>query len=119
MPIYEYLCKRCHRKSTFLVLKTEGFVPVCKHCGGTDLQRLISRVAFLRSEEDRLEKLADPSFLSGLDENDPRSVAQWMKRVGKELGEDLGEDFDQMVEEAMEEEMKGKGEGEGASEEID
>jgi hypothetical protein len=68
------------------------------------MTRLISRIARVRSEESRLESLADPSKLSGLDENDPASMARWMKRMGKELGEDMGEDFDAMVDEAMAEE---------------
>jgi putative FmdB family regulatory protein len=107
MPIYEYHCTDCGRRSTFLVLKAEGFQPVCKGCGGTNLTKLISRASFLRSDEDRLERLADPSRLGDIDENDPRSMARWMKRMGKEMGEDVGEDFDQMVEEAMEEEGGG------------
>lgn len=109
MPIYEYQCEECGRRSTFLVLKQEEFRPVCKGCGGTRLTKLISRVSFLRSEEDRMERLADPSRLGAIDENDPRSMARWMKRMGKELGEDVGEDFDQMVEEAMEKEGGGVG----------
>lgn len=109
MPLYEYRCEDCGRRSTILVLKTEGFRPVCKQCGGTKLTKLISRVSFLRSDEDRMERLADPSRLGDIDENDPRSMARWMKRMGKELGEDAGEDFDQMVEEAMEEEGGGAG----------
>ena len=107
MPIYEYRCEACGRRSTFLVLKVEEFQPACKHCGGDKLTKLISRVSFLRSDEDRLERLADPSRVGDIDENDPRSMARWMKRMGKELGEDVGEDFDQMVEEAMEEEGGG------------
>jgi putative FmdB family regulatory protein len=103
MPIYEYRCEDCGRRSTFLVLKAEEFRPLCKHCGGTRLTKLISRVSVLHSDEDRLERLADPSRLGDVDENDPRSMSRWMKRMGKELGEDVGEDFDQMVEEAMEE----------------
>ena len=107
MPIYEYQCKDCRRRSSFLVLKIEEFRPVCKQCGGEKLTKLISRVSFMRSDEDRLERLADPSRLGDIDENDPRSMARWMKRMGKEMGEDMGEDFDQMVEEAMEEERGG------------
>jgi putative FmdB family regulatory protein len=107
MPIYEYQCEECGTHSTFLVLKQEGFKPVCKKCGGGRLTKLISRVAYLRSDEDRMERLADPSHLGGLDENDPRTMARWMKRMGKELGEDMGEDFDQMVEESMEEQGRG------------
>jgi len=55
-----------------------------------------------------MESLADPSKWDGLDENDPKSMARWMKRMGKEMGEDMGEDVDQMVDEAMEEEGTSK-----------
>lgn len=82
------------------------------------MEKIISRVAIFRSEESRLESLADPSKLAGLDENDPKSVARWMKKMGKEMGEDMGEDFDQVVEEAMEEsENVKKGEQGGGGEE--
>jgi hypothetical protein len=69
----------------------------------------MSRFARVRSEDDRLDSLADPSSLGDLDENDPKSVARWAKKMGKELGEDVGEDFDQMMEEAVEEEAAGTG----------
>jgi hypothetical protein len=68
------------------------------------MSRVLSRVRVIRSEESRMESLADPSKWGSLDEKDPKSMAKWMKRMGKELGEDAGEDVDQMVEEAMEEE---------------
>ncbi len=81
-----------------------SFHPVCKFCKSDDLDQLFSRFAMPRSEENRLESLADPSSLSGLDENDPGSVARWMKKMGKELGEDFGgEDIDQIAEEAAQE----------------
>ena len=51
----------------------------------------------MRSEENRFESLADPSSLSGLDENDPRSLARWMRKMSRETGEDLGPEFDEMV----------------------
>lgn len=104
MPIYEYSCQKCKRKMSFLVLSAaSSFQPVCKYCKSRDLEMMFSRFATPKSEESRLESLADPSSLSGLDENDPGSVARWMKRMGKEMGEDLGEDFDQMAEEAAQE----------------
>ncbi len=58
----------------------------------------------VRSEENRLERLADPSKWGGLDESDPKSMIRWAKRMGKEMGEEAGEDFDQMLEEEMEKE---------------
>jgi hypothetical protein len=68
---------------------------------------MVSRFATLKSEEARLDALADPSTFAGLDENDPRSVAQWARKLGKELGEDAGEDWDEMVDEMLEEELSG------------
>jgi putative FmdB family regulatory protein len=104
MPIYEFFCRECKRKMSFLVLSTASFRPVCKFCKGEDLEQLFSRFATPKSEESRLESLADPSSFSGLDENDPSSVARWMKKMGKELGEDFGgEDIDQLAEEAAQE----------------
>jgi putative FmdB family regulatory protein len=111
MPIFEYACKKCGRKMSFLVLSTDTFKPICKFCKSPELEQLFSRFAMPKSEEKRLESLADPSTFSGLDENDPGSVARWMKKMGKEMGEDLGgEDIDQLAEEAAQE-AAGKGPG--------
>ncbi len=109
MPIYEYRCEACGKTSEFLLIRTgETFTPQCKKCKSKKMTRVLSRVRVIRSEESRLESMADPSKWGDLDENDPKSMARWMKKMGKELGEDMGEDVDQMVEEAMEEE-KGPG----------
>ena len=110
MPIYEYECRDCHQKSSFLIMNPGEEISAlrCKRCNGSRLDRLVSRVNVLKSEESRLERLADPSRLGGLDENDPHSVARWMKKMGQEMGEEMGgEDFDQMVDEAMMESEKG------------
>jgi putative FmdB family regulatory protein len=112
LPIYEYRCRDCGGKSAFITLSVKSPLdPKCRKCGGTSLEKLVSRVAVSRSEESRLESLADPSKLSGLDENDPKSVARWMKKMGKEMGEEAGEDFDQSIDEAMEEAEAGEGGG--------
>ncbi|HPP06967.1 MAG TPA: hypothetical protein PLW88_06320, partial [Syntrophorhabdaceae bacterium] len=63
--------------------------------------RIISRVAVIRGEEKRMESLLDPSNLSGIDENDPRSIERFMKKMGRELGDELGEGFEESIEEAM------------------
>jgi len=105
MPIYEYRCDDCGKISEFLVIKSEEtFLPQCKKCKSKKMSRILSRVRVVRSEESRMESLADPSKWGGLDERDPKSMAKWMKKMGKEMGEDMGEDVDQMVDEAMEEE---------------
>ena len=101
MPIYEYRCNTCKKRVSVLTLRvSEEVNPQCDRCGSRDLSRLMSRFATVKSEEARLDTLSDPNTLSGLDENDPKSVARWMRKMGKELGEEFsGEDFDQMVEE--------------------
>jgi len=115
MPIYEYRCSDCGKKTQVLTLSVRSAVePKCRHCGGPNLVKLVSRVAVLRSEASRLESLADPSSLSGLDENDPKSVARWMKKMGREMGEEAGEDFEDEVDRAVEE-MGGEGGGEAGA----
>ncbi len=101
MPIYEYRCNTCKKRVSVLTLRvSEAIDPVCDHCGSKDLSRLMSRFATVKSDEARLDALADPSNFSGFDENDPKSMARWMRKMGKELGEEFsGDDFDQMIEE--------------------
>ena len=101
MPIYEYRCNKCKKKVSVLTLRVSETVdPECDRCGSKDLSRLMSRFATVKSEEARLDALADPGSLSGLDENDPKSMARWMRKMGKEMGEEFsGDGFDQMVDE--------------------
>ena len=101
MPIYEYRCNKCRKKVSILTLRVSEKVDErCEHCGSTSLTRLLSRFAMTRSEESRLDSLADPSNLSGLDESDPKSMARWMRKMGREMGDELGgEDFEEMLDE--------------------
>jgi putative FmdB family regulatory protein len=108
MPIYEYRCEECGRISEFLFIKTnEVFVPQCKRCKSKKMSRILSKVRVIRSEESRMESLADPSKWGDLDERDPKSMAKWMKRMGKELGEDMDG-----MDEALEEEVASTPNGE-------
>ncbi len=101
MPIYEYECEKCRKRTSILTLRVSEKVDAsCKHCGGSKLRRLMSRFAMPKSEESRLESLSDPSNFAGVDENDPKSVARMMKKMGKELGDEFsGDDFDEAMEE--------------------
>jgi hypothetical protein len=51
----------------------------------------------LRSEESRLESLADPAQLANFDENDPKSLAKLMRQMGNEAGEEMGSEFDEVI----------------------
>lgn len=96
MPVYEYLCHDCRKRSAVLILSIRNPSPVsCTHCGGSHMDRLLSRFSAPKSEQARLESLADPDNLGGLDENDPKSMARFMKNMGEEIGEDVEAMMDQ------------------------
>jgi hypothetical protein len=48
-----------------------------------------------------MESLADPSKLSGIDENDPASMASWAKKMAREMGENMDDEIDAMAEEEL------------------
>jgi hypothetical protein len=57
----------------------------------------MSRVRVVRSEESRLDDLSGVDDLPDLDENDPKSLGRWMRKMSEETGEDLGPEFDEVV----------------------
>ncbi len=94
MPIYEYRCASCRRRTSVFVRSVSSPVTAaCEHCGSGELTRLMSRFAVQRGGGD----LDDDGGLGDVDENDPQSVARWARRMKDEMGEDLGPEFDSMV----------------------
>jgi hypothetical protein len=86
----------------------ENLELLCSYCGSKDLQRIMSRFAAPKSEEGRLESMADPGRWSGLDESDGASVAKFVKKFGGELGEEVSkEEIEQMADEAAQEAESG------------
>ena len=50
MPIYEFLCQKCHAKSSFLVKGvTTPFTAQCSACGSNELVRTVSSFAYHKS----------------------------------------------------------------------
>jgi putative FmdB family regulatory protein len=96
MPIYEYRCESCRNKVSVLLKRMGQEAERCPRCGSSNLVRLYSRFALARSEEDRLERLTNEAALAGVDENDPKSVARMMRRMGQELGEDFPQQIEEM-----------------------
>ena len=110
MPIYEYRCHGCRRRVSVFFRSFDAVgEAACPECGSTQLTKLVSRFAVMKSEESRLEGLADPSSLSDLDENDPKSIARWARKMGQELGEDLGPEYEEMIDRMEAGEMPDEG----------
>ena len=49
MPIYEYTCEACGKRSSALLSSFSSADPACPHCGKPALQRLVSNFATVRS----------------------------------------------------------------------
>lgn len=104
MPIYEYRCGQCGRRfsvfwRTFSEIDESKLS--CKRCGSREIKRLVSRVRVVRSEDSRLEDLADPTSWGDFDENDPKSMGRFMRKMMNELGDeagDLGPEFEEVIE---------------------
>ena len=96
MPIYEYRCQGCGKRTSIFVRSMATAVRAkCEHCGGSKLSRLISHVTVARARGG--EDGFDESMLAGVDENDPRSMARFARRMRDEMGEDMGPDFDEAI----------------------
>jgi putative FmdB family regulatory protein len=51
MPIYEYRCEECGKRSTSLLPSYSSPDPPCPHCGKPALRRLVSTFATVSSGE--------------------------------------------------------------------
>jgi len=99
MPTYDFRCKDCGKRlRLFFSYADYGKVPpICPHCGGQNVKRRIGRIAVAKSEDTRMDSLMDDGALAGLDEDDPRSIGKFMRKMSREMGEDMGDEFNEVV----------------------
>jgi len=77
--------------------EAESGNPTCSFCQSTRLVRLVSRVRVIRSEDSITDDFSDLGDFPDIDENDPKSMGRWMRKMSEEVGEDLGPEFDEVV----------------------
>jgi len=89
MPIYEFRCNGCKRRvSVFLRNHEAG--PRCPNCGGTELNRLISKFAYHSVSRVWNEEKGPPPQIGDADYyQDPRNIGRWAEHRMKELGMDM------------------------------
>jgi putative FmdB family regulatory protein len=105
MPIYEYRCRDCGRKFSIFwrsLSAVDEKGARCERCGSRRLMRLASRVRVVRGagSSDFDAGGGDDALLdemAGLDENDPRALGRFMRKMAQESGEDMGPEFDEVV----------------------
>jgi putative FmdB family regulatory protein len=98
VPVYEFTCNACGQPTSVFLRSINSTVSaICSRCGSSDLRRLISRFAVLRGSSGLGDLDSMEDMMGGLDENNPRAMAAWARRMQQESGEDMGPEFDEMV----------------------
>jgi putative FmdB family regulatory protein len=111
MPIYEFYCETCNTIFNFFSrrINTEK-VPACPKCGKA-LQRQMSTFAVVgraREENDELPPGFDESRMEramgelmqeaeNINEEDPRQMAQFMRKFTEKSGLNLGEGMEEAI----------------------
>lgn len=116
MPIYEFECKGCRRKVSIFFRDTSKQA-ICPECGSSDLERLISKVAYHSYAGVWSDEKGPPPAL-GNDEyySDPRNIGRYTEHRLNQLGIDMrGEEYgkafsevNEMIDKAREGELPDK-----------
>ena len=99
MPTYDFICNNCNQRfDVFQTFAEYGVKKVsCTHCGSKNVRRRMTKVRIARSEDDRMESMADK--FTGFEnmEDDPKEMARVMKKMGNEMGETLPPELNEVV----------------------
>ena len=107
MPLYEYICQQCSKQFTFLAgVISDNTDAQCPRCGSIELKKLISRVSRGRSDDDRMEAMAER--LEAKDLDDPSDLRRFAREMGREMGAETGEDMTDEMEELIEADTRGE-----------
>jgi putative FmdB family regulatory protein len=112
MPVYEFYCVDCHTIFNFLSrrINTEK-KPTCPQCKKPELERQVSPFAVSRGrreeavegmpdlDEEKLGKavLALAGEMEGVNENDPRQIARFMRRFTETTGMSIGSGMEEAI----------------------
>jgi putative FmdB family regulatory protein len=98
MPTYRYQCLDCKKRfEVFLTYQDYGKKGVlCPKCGSTAVSRRIERIRIAKDETARLQRMAEPDSLAGIEDN-PRAFGKMMREMESSIGEDMGAEFDEVV----------------------
>jgi hypothetical protein len=73
----------------------------CSNCGSSQVQKLISRFVRGRSEDDRIDEMADRLESMG-DSETGSEMREMMKELGRASDEDMADEMEEMFESDME-----------------
>ena len=99
MPTYDFVCNSCNQRfDVFMTFSEYGKKAVqCTHCDSENVRRRMTKVRIAKSEESRMERMAENfSGFESLEEN-PKALGEMMRKMGTEMGEELPPEFDEVV----------------------
>jgi putative FmdB family regulatory protein len=108
MPLFEYSCRACGKRFTFLrgVVSGGSEEARCPRCNSQDLQKLMSRFARGRSDDERMDAVAEKMETRNLD--DASSLRQFAREMGSEISAESGVDMRDEMEAMIEAEARGE-----------
>lgn len=102
MPVYEYRCEECNRKFSALIgMTAEADDEKCPNCGSTKTSKLVSRFARYRSEDDRMDAMADRIDVMS-EPDSPNAMREAVREMGRAMDDDLSDEMEEMFEADME-----------------
>jgi len=105
MPVYEFYCTDCHAIFNFLSRRVNtDKTPSCPRCNRPGLEKQVSAFAISRNLDEPAEGMPDideakmeqavmtlAGEMENIDENDPKAMANFMRRFSSMTGMELGD----------------------------
>jgi len=104
MPIYEFVCQGCHRKTSLLIRDVSApLVPKFSTCGNTNLSRVISGFAYHKSLKTVWEESGEPTAHPDDDYyRDPRNIGRWVEKKFQDTGQEMPSQIQEEIRAARE-----------------
>ena len=104
MPIYEYICQKCKRKTgIFMRMTAIQLDPACPACGATGMERVISSFAILKSTATVHEESGEPGPGMSADYyKDPRNIGRSLEKQFKNMNMEIPSEIQNSIERARE-----------------
>ena len=105
MPVYEFFCPSCRKKSSFLV-RGAAFQPKCSICGRINVNRVISTFSYHKSFEPIYKESGESGKFQSPDYyKDPRNIGRWAEKKFKDMGMEMPSEIQQEIQAAREGEL--------------
>jgi putative FmdB family regulatory protein len=97
MPIYEYWCNSCHQIISSYRQSSSVPLPVCPHCGKSQLKRVFSTFSVQKTYRDLYEDiLSDRELTQGMMHDNPKAIVEWNRRMSS--GEKPPPEYEEITE---------------------